>query len=70
MKRTKSIVAIAKVTIAFFLFLHTVIIRDVKNVRNFIKRRKTSVLMNRSWNILIVIWNIVPEEVVNDFGDI
>ena len=35
MKRIKSIVANAKVTMAFFIHLHTVIIRDVKNLRNF-----------------------------------
>ena len=42
MKGIKSIVANAKVMIAFFMHLHIVIINDVKNVRNIIKRRKTS----------------------------
>ena len=32
--------------IAFFMNLRTVIIRDVENVRNIIKRKKTSVLLN------------------------
>ena len=59
-----------KVRIAFFIHLHIVIMRDVENVRNIIKRRKTSVLLNRCWNIYIVICSIVPAEVVNDFGKI
>ena len=50
-KRIKSIVANATVTIAFFIHLHTVNIRDIKNVKNIIKRRKTSVLLNRCLNI-------------------
>ena len=42
MKGIKIIVANAKVMIAFFMHLHFVIIRDVKNVRKIIKRIKTS----------------------------
>ena len=33
-KKIKSIVAKAKVTIAFFMHLHIVTIREIKNVRN------------------------------------
>ena len=51
MKSIESLVAKAKVTIAFFIYLHTVIIRDVKNVRNIIKRRKTTVLLNICWKL-------------------
>ena len=51
MKRIKCIVANAKVGRVFFIRLHIVIMNDVKNVRNIIKRRKTSVLLNRCWNI-------------------
>ena len=40
MKRIKSFVANAKVMIAFFIFLHIVIMRDVRNVRNIIKKEK------------------------------
>ena len=48
----KSINANAKVTtVSSFMHLHTVIIRDVRNVRNFIKRRKISVLLNRCLKI-------------------
>ena len=47
MKRIKSVVANAKVMIVFFKHLHIVIMRDVRNVRNIIKTRKTSVLLNR-----------------------
>ena len=38
-KSIKSIVAKAKATIAFFMHLHFVIIRDIRNVRNIIKRK-------------------------------
>ena len=56
MERIKSIVANAKIMATFFfIHLHIVIIKDVRIVRNIIKIRKTSVLLNRSWNILIVI---------------
>ena len=51
MKRIKSIVANAKVRIVFFIHLHIVIMRDVENARKIMKRRKTSVLLNRCWNI-------------------
>ena len=44
-----------KVRIAFFIHLHTVIMKDVGNMRNIIKRGKTSVLLNRCWNIYICI---------------
>ena len=47
MKRTKSVVANAKVMIAFFLHLHLVIMRDEQNVRKNMKSRNTSVLLNR-----------------------
>ena len=45
MNRIKRIVANANVTIAFFMHLHIVIIRDVTNVRKIINRRKMSVLL-------------------------
>ena len=47
MKSIKSTVANAKVRIAFFIHLHIVFTRDVEKVRKIIKRRKTSVLLNR-----------------------
>ena len=51
MKRIKSIVANAKVMMAFFIHSHILSMRDFENVRNIIKRRKTSVLLKRCWNI-------------------
>ena len=44
-------VAKANVMVAFFIHLHMVIMSDVKNVRNFMNSRKTSVLLNRFRNI-------------------
>ena len=41
----KRIVANANVTIAFFIHLHIVMIRDDKNVRKIMNRRKISVLL-------------------------
>ena len=41
MKRNKRKVANTKVKIAFFIHLHIVIMRDVKNKRNNTKSRKT-----------------------------
>ena len=49
-EKVKSIVANAKVMIAFFIHLHIFIMRDVENVRNVIKQI-TSVLLNTCWNI-------------------
>ena len=43
MKRIKSFVANANVMFAFFIYLHFVIMRDVKNVKKNMKSRKTSV---------------------------
>ena len=51
MKRIKSIVANAKVKAVFLKHLFILIMSDVRNVRNIIKRRKTSALLNRCWNI-------------------
>ena len=45
MNRIKSIVANANVTIAFFIHLQIVIIRDVTNVRKIRNSRKMSVLL-------------------------
>ena len=45
MNEIKRIVARAKVTIAFFTHLHTVMIRDDKNVRKIMNIRKISVLI-------------------------
>ena len=45
MNRIKRIVANANVTIAFFIHLHIVIIRDVTNVRKIKNSRKISVLL-------------------------
>ena len=45
MKRLKSIVAKANVTIAFFTHLHNVIIKDDKNVMKITKSKKISVLL-------------------------
>ena len=41
----------ANVMIAFFIHLHMVIMRVVKNVRKIMNNRKTSVLLNRIRNI-------------------
>ena len=46
MKRIKKMVAKANVMIAFFIHLHIVIMRDVKNARKVMNRRKISVLLN------------------------
>ena len=51
MKRMKSIVANAKVMVAFFIHMHIVIMRHVRIVRNIINIREISVLLNRCWNI-------------------
>ena len=40
MKRVKRIVARANVTIAFFIHLHNVIIRDIKNVEQIMNSKK------------------------------
>ena len=45
MKMTKSNVASAKVINEFFIHLHIVIIREIKNVKNITKRRKMSFLL-------------------------
>ena len=41
-KSIKRIVAKANVTIAFFIHLHIVMFRDVKNVRKIMNKRKIS----------------------------
>ena len=46
MKRNKRIVAKANVTIAIFIHLHIVIIRDDKNVMKITNSKKISVLLN------------------------
>ena len=46
MKRIKRMVAKANVMIAFLIHLHIVIMRDVKNARKVMNRRKISVLLN------------------------
>ena len=51
MKSIRITIANAKVRIAFFIYSHIVIVKDVKNVKNIIKRRKTPVLLNRCCNI-------------------
>ena len=51
MKRIKKIVAKANVMIAFFIHLHIVIMRDVKNVRKIMNSRKISVLLKMVRNI-------------------
>ena len=51
MKVVKSNVPNAKIFIAFFIHLHFVRIRDIKNVKNIIKRGKISFLLNRCLNI-------------------
>ena len=51
MKSIKSTIANAKVRIAFFIHMHFVFMRNVEDVRNIVKRRKKSVLLNRCWNI-------------------
>ena len=45
MNKIKRIVANANVTIAFFIHLHIVIIKDVTNVRKIKNRRKMPVLL-------------------------
>ena len=45
MKRIKRIIAKSNVTIAFFTYLHIVIIRDDKNVRKITNSKKISVLL-------------------------
>ena len=45
MKMINTIVAKAKVIIAFFIHLHIVKIREIRNVENFTKRRKVSFLV-------------------------
>ena len=45
MKRIKRIVARANVTIAFFIHLHIVIIRDIKIVVKIMNSKKISVLL-------------------------
>ena len=41
-KSIKRIVAKKNVTVAFFIHLHIVIIRDIKNVRKIMNKRKIS----------------------------
>ena len=43
MKSIKRIVARAKVTIAFFIHLHIVMMREIKNVSKIMNKRKISV---------------------------
>ena len=54
-EKGQSIIANAKIMITFFKHLHVLIMRDVRNVRNIEKKRKTSVQLNRCWSIQIVI---------------
>ena len=51
MQKIKRMVAKAKVMTAFFIPLHIVIIRDVKNVRKIMNSRKISVLLKMVRNI-------------------
>ena len=51
MKRIKRMVAKANVMTAFFIHLHIVMIRDVKNVRKIMNSRKISVLLKMVRNI-------------------
>ena len=46
----KSTVASAKVILVFFIHLHTVKIRETKNVRKITKRGKMSLLLNKCRN--------------------
>ena len=51
----RSIVASAKVIISFFLHLHIVKIREIRNVKNITTRRKMSFLLKICLNIYIVV---------------
>ena len=51
MKRIKRMVAKVNVMIAFFIHLHIVIMRDVKNVKKIMNIRKKSVLLKMVRNL-------------------
>ena len=68
MKRIKRMVAKKNVTIAFFIHLHIVMMRDVKNVRKSMNSRKTSVLLKMVRIIQIDLKFFVPVELIKDLG--
>ena len=68
MKRIKRVVAKANVTIAFFIHLHIVNIRDDKNVMKITNSKENICSTKNCSYHLNGLWIIVPVNMINDLG--
>ena len=57
-------------TIAFFIHLHIVMMRDIKNVRKIMNKRKISFRLKNSSYHLNKLYVFVPVDVVKDLGEL